>query len=609
MKKKLLTLVLVFAAMATFQMKAGSNVSCYTPYYATGSNLILDPGFDSTTTAKGGYGGWGVTGTPGFVTNSSAYCGKSLFIRGTCYPNGGSLDRALGTLKALTKYRLRAMVNSKATTGKAFQFQVEGVNGSASIYFNLPNTNGWKQIDTTFTTGATLGGTKGLYFNSCGSNSPLITDSCFLDNYELFTVPKIYTSPASLTFLGVGSKKVAVRAETLTQGITITASTGFTVSPTTMLATVSGGTTDSLTVTFNSATSKSGYVYFTSGTVKDSMQVTGTLAPALMTSVSYLSMDELNASGSFTVTGGNLTAGITMTAPAGITLNPSSLPSTASGTTVTATYNGAANSTGYITLTSTTATTRVRVRATRNADTFTQLYPSATNIVTDPYLNDLANFGGWGGGKSINTDTLYVYGGAKSGMLSGGQCSASIDRPLTGIMKTNTKYRTKAMVYAKAGSFQIGIYGWSGSKADTTTLISTTGSWQTVDFQFTSGPTLASGGQGMFFNSCWTGGTIGYIDNWELYEVPSATTGLAAAGLVNQNVYVQNQQVVADFNLASASKVEFAVYNTQGMLLSKQAGFYNEGNNRVVLNSNLTTGLYIVKTSIGGRFMINKIIF
>lgn len=608
MKKRLLIFSLFVAIAATILTKAETNVpACYTPIYPSG-NLILDPGFDSTTTAKGGYGGWGVTGVPGFVSNTAAYCGRSLFVRGTCWQNGGSLDRALTTLKALTKYRLRAMVNSKASTGTTFQFQVEGVNGTASIFFLLPNTNGWKQIDTTFTTGATLGGTKGLYFNSCTANTPALTDTCYLDNYELFAAPKIYTSPASLTFLGVGSKKVAVRGETLTQGITITASTGFTVSPTTMSSTVSGGTTDSLTVTFNSATSKSGYVYFTSGTVKDSMQVTGTLAPALMTSVPFVSMDELNPSSSFTVTGGNLVAGVTMTAPAGITLNPTTLPSTANGATVNVTYNGAANSTGYITLTSTTATTRVRVRATRNADSFTPLYPTATNIITDPYLNDLANFGGWGGGKSINTDTLYVYGGARSGMLSGGQCSASIDKPLTGIMKPNTKYRTKAMVYAKSGNFQVGIYGWSGTKADTTTLVTASNSWQTVDFQFTSGPTLNSNGQGMFFNSCWTGGTIGYIDNWELYEVPTATS-LNVVGLTNQSVYVQNKTIVADFNLTSANKVEFDVYNTQGMMISKQVGSYNEGNNHVVLNSNITTGVYIVKTNIGGRFLINKIIF
>jgi hypothetical protein len=90
---------------------------------------------------------------------------------------------------------------------------------------------------------------------------------------------------------------------------------------------------------------------------------------------------------------------------------------TANGTTVNVTYDAAANSTGYITLTSTTATIKVRVLATRNADSFTPLYNTATNLVQDPYMNNAAAFAGWGS-KAVNSDTLYVYGGAKSGKIA-----------------------------------------------------------------------------------------------------------------------------------------------------------------------------------------------
>jgi hypothetical protein len=184
----------------TIPVKTSAN--SYTPAYPTG-NMIADPTFSAASLAAGGFGGWGPTG----ITYTKAYSGRgSAYIRGTCWPDGGSLDRGLtaangNVLTPNTKYRLRAMVNSKATTGKQFQFQIEGVNGTASIFFLLPNTNGWKQIDTTFTTGATVTTEKGIYFNSCGANTPALTDTCFIDNYELYAVPVA----TALNTVGVGS--------------------------------------------------------------------------------------------------------------------------------------------------------------------------------------------------------------------------------------------------------------------------------------------------------------------------------------------------------------------------------------------------------------------
>lgn len=169
-------------------VKSSSDAACFTPIYATG-NMIADPTFSAPSLALGGFGGWGPTA----IATTKTYCGKgTAYIRGTCWPDGGSIDRSINAANGnaflpLTTYRLRAMVNSKASVGKSFQFQVEGVDGTASIFFLLPNTNGWKQIDTTFTTAATVS-EKGIYFNSCGANTPAITDTCFIDNYELYQV-------------------------------------------------------------------------------------------------------------------------------------------------------------------------------------------------------------------------------------------------------------------------------------------------------------------------------------------------------------------------------------------------------------------------------------
>ena len=165
-------------------VKTSTNVA-YVPAYTTG-NMIGDPTFSAATLPAGGFGGWGTT----VITYKNTFSGRgTAFIYGNC---SGSIDRSLNTangnaLVANSTYRLRAMINSKATTGKSFQFQVEGVTAATSIFFLLPNTNGWKQIDTTFTTGATVS-EHGIYFNSCNSVTPASTDTCFIDNYELYKV-------------------------------------------------------------------------------------------------------------------------------------------------------------------------------------------------------------------------------------------------------------------------------------------------------------------------------------------------------------------------------------------------------------------------------------
>lgn len=175
------------ANIVSIPVKTSIN-SCYTPAYATG-NMIADPTFSAVTLTSGGYVGWG----PTEIVNKNAYCGRgTAYIRGSCWPNGGSIERALNTangtaLKPMTKYRLRAKINSKASPATYFHFQIEGVNGGDNIYFNLANTNGWKQIDTTFTTGATVT-EHGIYFNSCTAASPAITDTCFIDNWEMYEV-------------------------------------------------------------------------------------------------------------------------------------------------------------------------------------------------------------------------------------------------------------------------------------------------------------------------------------------------------------------------------------------------------------------------------------
>ncbi|MGC3977692.1 MAG: hypothetical protein QM751_05335 [Paludibacteraceae bacterium] len=234
--------------------------------------------------------------------------------------------------------------------------------------------------------------------------------------------------------------------------------------------------------------------------------------PLITTSVSYLVFDELKTGNSFTVTGFSLTNPITVQTPAGITADPTSLSASASGVAVNVTYDAVATVNDYITLSSGTATAKVRIKASKNTDCLTKLYPALTNIIADPYLNSLSTYSGWGS-KSITNDTSVVYCGSSCAALTGA-CGGSLDYSLTGKLLPNTPYRFKAMVNSNAElSFTFNGCGINGTTSDYQKLMNTSGTWQAIDITFMTG-TLATA-QNLWINSCSGSNraTISYIDN------------------------------------------------------------------------------------------------
>jgi len=399
---------------------------CFSQLYPNVSNLIPDP-YVSDLSNFAGWGNKSINSDPDYV-----YCGAtSGKVSGT---NGGSLDVTLtGKLKPNTQYRVKAEVY---VIGGAFQLGIFGwSNGQGDFNRQIKTTDSWQDVDFTFTTGATLGSTQGIFFN----NYDLSGNTGFIDNWEMYAVPKVYTSSSALEFPTQGSQNVTIRSVNLSEDIKITAPEGFTVSPSSMTADANG---DVLTVTFNGTESNTGYIYFNSGSAKDSLQVSGSADPTIVTSASYVIVDEISTSTNFRITGYNLTNAILLNAPSGITISPTSLPATASNSSVTVTYDGNANSSGYLTISSGDAIDSIQIFAERNDNCFTQLYPDNENLIVDPtcnyYLTD-----GWGS-KSINANPDFVYCGSRSGKVTN---NGSLNRNLTGILKPNTTYRMKAEVY------------------------------------------------------------------------------------------------------------------------------------------------------------------
>jgi hypothetical protein len=340
------------------------------------------------------------------------------------------------------------------------------------------------------------------------------------DNFRLYyygaiVTPSLDVPVSSVTFMGSGTKKVAVTANNLSSDINITAPAHFSVNPVTLVKTV---TSDSVAITYNGGTNASGYVVFTSGTLKDSVQVTGTADPTVMVTPSFLTFDELNTTATFTVTAKNLADSVRFSLPSGYSVNRKGFARDTTGAIITVTFDGLAESKGYITLTSGTASARVRVIGTLNSTKFSPLYPSG-NLITDPYFNSLASYGGWGS-RAITKDTTEVYCGSRSYKTTGG-CGASLDYALTGKMEANTAYRLKVMTKV-IGRFKFIVNGCNvkGSNDYFLDADTTRGRWNANVFSFLTGGTLAAS-QNLYFNSCeGYNGSLALVDNYELYKLP-----------------------------------------------------------------------------------------
>jgi hypothetical protein len=323
---------------------------------------------------------------------------------------------------------------------------------------------------------------------------------------------------------------------------------------------------------------------------------------SIVTSKPAVSFDpQSSKSVSFTVVGSNLNSDIVLTAPAGVTLSKSTLPATASGDTITVTYDGTSVINGNILLKCGSAETNVAVRAltTSNVACFTPLYSDRPNLVADSYLNDISGFGGWGA-KTVVYTVDSVYCGSRCGAVIG---SGSLDVTLGGKLVPNSIYKARAMVKT-IGKFQMGIYGQGN--AELTDSIVTNGVWKEFVFEFTTGATPATAA-GLYFNNWGLSGSRGYIDNWELYK-KDTISAVASVKDLFENVYVQNSKIVADFNANQASVCQLSVYTIQGALVSDEKFTALAGRNRKVVSANLSSGMYLVKMTQNGQYSFRKVI-
>jgi len=348
-----------------------------------------------------------------------------------------------------------------------------------------------------------------------------------------------------------------------------------------------------------------------SGTVGyfDNWELYAVPDPIITPTISSLAFDADYTEGSFNVTASNLSEDIAITAPAGITVSPSTLPAGAASALVTVIYDGTTSVDGNLTMTSGTATASVYLKsAGKNTDCFTPLYTDRTNLIPDPYFNDKSNFNGWKNWSLIsiinNPDSVYC--GSHTCRIS---TAGDVEVPLTDKLEPNYTYISRAMVRTLDGAFKMGINGHDVNfSGDFTDSINTDGAWQEFVFEFNTGESLMSTTPVIFFNNDGVSGKNAFIDNWELYQKEPYVTALKNVKDKIENIYVQDGKIVVEFDLDNSSVVELSVYNVQGVLISHDKMVGIAGWNKKVVDVNLASGIYIVKLTQNNESSYSKLI-
>jgi len=96
-----------------------------------------------------------------------------------------------------------------------------------------------------------------------------------------------------------------------------------------------------------------------------------------------------------------------------------------------------------------------------------------------------------------------------------------------------------------------------------------------------------------------------------LYNAGAETglgTGVSQSKKITQNVYIRNNQIVAEFESASAASAQIDVYNTQGALLSSDKFNFNAGLNNKTVAANYPAGMYVVRLTVAGNTGYTKLV-
>jgi hypothetical protein len=110
------------------------------------------------------------------------------------------------------------------------------------------------------------------------------------------------------------------------------------------------------------------------------------------------------------------------------------------------------------------------------------------------------------------------------------------------------------------------------------------------------------------YNKALNVNNVKYLFNLGPEPVAGGTTALDNANKLQQNVFVSNNQIVAQFESPSQALSHIEIYNIQGSLLSTEAFTCNAGLNTKTVRADFPAGIYVVRLVVSGQTAYTKIV-
>lgn len=332
--------------------------------------------------------------------------------------------------------------------------------------------------------------------------------------------------------------------------------------------------------------------------------------PVITVSKTAMAFDDQYMLDELVISAANLTQDITVTAPAGISVE-ATLPSSVSSYAVSIGYDGTTAVDGFVEFTSSNKTVKVKVKSASN-DCYDNSDQEYTNLIPDPYFTDKVNFRGWGTWNIVSIlESDSVFCGSRCGKIT---TRGNFEVPLSGMLIPNTVYESKIMLRTLGGAFRMGInshdLAFTGGidpsyPRDYVDSVDTHGEWTEYKFQFTTGVEVGETPV-IFFNNDHQQGKIAYLDNWQVRQ--KYPTAIANPTESFASIFVQNGKVVAEFDANESAQARISVYNIQGALLADELFNANSGRNRKVVGASLKSGIYIIKLTADGKTSYRKLV-
>ncbi|MBA0882952.1 DUF4998 domain-containing protein [Flavobacterium undicola] len=167
----------------------------------SGTNIVANPTFAGTFAQATGWTrewtNFDPKSTENFCVDNTDDTSGSVYLKGSCYPNGGVLKYTSGVaIIPNHRYQIKAMIKNPTAGDGAFNFvlpnsvwkNVDNDNSGNSQYLvSIPNSTGWVQFSKIITAGAGASGTLQFLFMSCdGFVNSTISNLIYLDNFEIY---------------------------------------------------------------------------------------------------------------------------------------------------------------------------------------------------------------------------------------------------------------------------------------------------------------------------------------------------------------------------------------------------------------------------------------